>query len=149
MEPRKEASTIRAPEVNKRTNLRQLPSFLLFLSAIILLNLCPFQTELNPVHETNEDSQTLMSQHVKSTGFSAQLYNLEACANFVKLMFTNPLRLDRKATSFFVADAKVIGKMVKVLYIKKKIKKLGKKLKKHTIAVPVFTAIPIYEQSYL
>lgn len=47
-----------------------------------------------------------------------------------------------------LVEGKIFKKVAKVLYIKKKIKKLGKKLKKHTIAVPVFTAIPIYEHSY-
>lgn len=74
--------------------------------------------------------------------------NLRTCFKFFELMFTNPIRLNRRRTRSIQAEARVLGKMAKVWYIKKKIKKLSKKLKKHTIAVPVFTAIPIYEHSY-
>lgn len=79
---------------------------------------------------------------------AAYLANLQSCLKFIGLMFTNPIRLGKRTTRSIQAEAKVLGKMAKVWYIKKKIKKLSKKLKKHTIAVPVFTAIPIYEHSY-
>lgn len=74
---------------------------------------------------------------------------LKSGLTFMQLMFTNPVKLGTRRLRVTLADAKVIGKMAKVWFIKKKIKKLSKKLKKHTIAVPVFTAIPIYEHSYL
>lgn len=79
---------------------------------------------------------------------SSLLSHVQTSVNFMTLMFTNPIKLGQRNLRFTMAEAKVIGKMAKVWFIKKKIKKLSKKLKKHTIAVPVFTAIPIYEHSY-
>ena len=155
---------------------RQLSSFILFASVVILLNLCP------PFNLDSDQalSHSKSAQHITTlnTGFSSlestmsQLNNpshslttrsqvntqnkqhfecttyLDKCLEFVKLMFTNPMRMSKRTTRFSLAEARVLGKMAKVWYIKKKIKKLSKKLKKHTIAVPVFTAIPIYEHSY-
>ena len=83
-----------------------------------------------------------------STTKSYYLNQIQSCLKFAKLMFSNPMRLGKRTMRYTQAEAKILGKMAKVWYIKKKVKKLGKKLKKHTIAVPVFTAIPIYEHSY-
>jgi hypothetical protein len=137
----------------------QLSSFILFAGLIILINLCPFQTD--PADEsarTAVDLQPELAGPGSAAHLAAQpsqnyahLYMnyLQASVDFVRLMFSQPpLRLNKRVTRFTQAEARVLGKMAKVWYIKKKIKKLSKKLKKHTIAVPVFTAIPIYEHSY-
>lgn len=140
-------------------------SFVLFLSVIILVNLCPFQSDFEPSsgHQDEQQQQPvarmvtfeqnnrpkLASENLTfSRQYSHLLTHMEACLEFVKLMFKNPMKLGKRTTRFTLAEARVLGKMAKVWYIKKKIKKLSKKLKKHTIAVPVFTAIPIYEHSY-
>jgi len=146
------------PNVGANSNNRnQFSSFILFLSVIILVNLCPFQPEFGA---QNFGEQKFCPDETKvgpmgSVGSSAQrstlqgyLAHLEDGLHFVRLIFTNPMRLSKRATRSTLAEAKVLGKMAKMWYIKKKIKKLSKKLKKHTIAVPVFTAIPIYEHSY-
>ena len=81
---------------------------------------------------------------------------LNAPATLASLLATRDLdaslaaTIERRgaSTNVMFADAKVLGKMAKVWYIKKKLKKVAKKLKKKTIALPVITAIPIYEHSY-
>lgn len=157
------------------SNKQQFSSFILFLSVVIIVNLSPFQSDLElsqqpndaarvdgsnmePIAEIMPNKQrhptvaTSGEQH--GSGYLHQLSsanylrNLQACFKFIELMFTNPIRLSGRQTHSIQAEAKVLGKMAKMWYIKKKIKKLSKKLKKHTIAVPVFTAIPIYEHSY-
>lgn len=114
----------------------QLSSFVLFVSLVLLINLCPpFELDfgIQPLRMPNQR---------QCLGY------FESSLQFVRLMFRNPMRMEARATRYTLAEARVLGKMAKVWYIKKKIKKLGKKLKKHTIAVPMFTAIPIYEHSY-
>lgn len=154
------------------TNTRkQSSSLILFVFAIIIVNLCPLQPDLEPEvtcallersHEADIDTQqhcpkqgeTFLSawsrsiKQLSETEASTYGHYLKRCLEFIKLMFTNPMRLNRRTMRYTLADARVLGKMAKMWYIKKKIKKLSKKLKKHTIAVPVFTAIPIYEHSY-
>ena len=143
---------------NVSNNRKQFSSFILFLSVIIIVNLCPFDSDLKEApqqdatnvskylfHTTAQQEQQ-SSNHLSLT--SGYLEQMQRCIRFVQLIFTNPIRLNQRTTRFFQADAKMLGKMAKMWYIKKKIKKLSKKLKKHTIAVPVFTAIPIYEHSY-
>ena len=145
----------------------QFSSLALFLTVIILVNMCPFQrppksgleaevatTTRTPIglgdhlsSFTGGGNFSTMRSRLESTS-SNLLGQLEACLEFARLMFKSPLRLSQRTTRFTLAEARVLGKMAKVWYIKKKIKKLSKKLKKHTIAVPVFTAIPIYEHSY-
>lgn len=178
----------------KSSNKQQFSSLILFLSVIIIVNLSPFQSDLDISHNDEverptsqldrapasttgniEQSNDLVSAistpnndgrptvtHLNADGKQFNRYrayeyyfgstnyieNLQACLKFVELMFTNPLKLGVRRTRSIQAEAKVLGKMAKMWYIKKKIKKLSKKLKKHTIAVPVFTAIPIYEHSY-
>lgn len=157
-------------------NRKQFSSLVLFVSVIIIVNLCPpFQPDLEPEVQkcllkkgsnfvgvnNNEASyceqqggETFLSvwsdsiNKLSETRASTLRYHLNTCLKFIRLMFTNPIKLGKRTVRYTVADAKVLGKMAKVWYIKKKIKKLSKKLKKHTIAVPVFTAIPIYEHSY-
>lgn len=182
------------------SNKQQFSSLILFLCVIIIVNLSPFQSDLEIFHnEDNARTTTSQLDHRASTTtgsiekkrdlvstnlkpnndrrptvttnlngdgkqpvdfISGYLYsdysgianymmrNLQSCFKFVELMFTNPMKLGVRQTRSIQAEAKVLGKMAKMWYIKKKIKKLSKKLKKHTIAVPVFTAIPIYEHSY-
>lgn len=145
-------------------NRRQFSSFVLFLSVVVLLNLCPFHDEFNyeklhpqtgdnlmPYEKQVPQSINLLEQirsPMTPMNLNAYLVKLDSCLRFVKLMFSNPIRLGPRTVRFTQAEARMLGKMAKVWYIKKKIKKLSKKLKKHTIAVPVFTAIPIYEHSY-
>lgn len=149
--------------VNSR---RQFSSFVLFLSVVVLVNLCPFHDEFNyekshpqqtssnlilPENDAVSSSQSLnslLAQIRPPMNLNAYLVRLDVCLRFIKLMFSNPMKLGPKTVRFTQAEARMLGKMAKVWYIKKKIKKLSKKLKKHTIAVPVFTAIPIYEHSY-
>ena len=135
---------------------QQFSSALLFVAAIVLVNLLPFEQDL-PMGRSSSglDSDKLEAALEKVGGAAGaaqpspeRLNHIRACIAFVKLMFTNPARLGGRAMRYTQAEARVLGKMAKVWYIKKKIKKLSKKLKKHTIAVPVFTAIPIYEHSY-
>lgn len=117
---------------------------MLFASSVIILNLCTFEPDL---------ATYSIGQHVdqpaKSLGSSEQL---DSCLTLIKRIFSNPLNIPQSRPArhrrVFQADAKVLAKVAKMWYIKKKIKKLNKKLKKHTIAVPVITAIPIYEHSY-
>lgn len=142
------ASSKNLTRLTHKTNQRsQLSSFVLFISVIIIVNLCPFDPQ-------PELSEPKMSQQSSFDGSQVARItsNLQAClgssVEFVALMFTSPIKLGQRNLRFTLAEAKVIGKMAKVWFIKKKIKKLSKKLKKHTIAVPVFTAIPIYEHSY-
>lgn len=125
------------------SNRKQFSSFILFLSVIIIVNLCPFQHDFGNFEQKAQSFSTS-----KRSEHQSYIVHIERCYEFVKLMFTNPIRMSGRTTRFMQADAKVLGKMAKMWYIKKKIKKLSKKLKKHTIAVPVFTAIPIYEHSY-
>lgn len=143
-------------------NRKQISSFVLFISAIVILNLCPpFQKDFE--QSSDQANQKTIIQSIldnKSSSlipeareeiqltFDSLARNVEGCLRFAKLMFTNPMRLGKRTNTFSLAEARVLGKMAKVWYIKKKIKKLSKKLKKHTIAVPVITAIPIYEHSY-
>jgi hypothetical protein len=146
-------------KVSTQGGKSQLSSFILFASLIILINLCPFQTDLDdasPGHligkpaafpAINEISLARLQQRTQFHAGSYLSY-LRASLEFVRLMFSQSLRLNKRVTRHTLAEARVLGKMAKVWYIKKKIKKLSKKLKKHTIAVPVFTAIPIYEHSY-
>ena len=153
------ASTTTAIQL-KQKNLhkrKQFASCILFLSAVILVNLCPFHSELELIEPSDNKPQpqaqpqpqielnTMQANQREDASLAGQL---KSCLQFVQLMFTNPVRLGKRTTRFTQAEARVLGKMAKVWYIKKKIKKLSKKLKKHTIAVPVFTAIPIYEHSY-
>lgn len=156
-------------------NKQQFSSLILFLSVIIIVNLSPFQSDLEIYQQPNDAAtidgsnmepiaEIMPNEHRHPTAATSKeqldsgylhqlssanyLKNLQACFKFIELMFTNPIRLSRRQTRSIQAEAKVLGKMAKMWYIKKKIKKLSKKLKKHTIAVPVFTAIPIYEHSY-
>lgn len=134
----------------------QFSSFVLFIFVIILINLCPpFQvpevehsvdiTSIDRMAAT-ELINTLSSQYNEQGTYLAE--QIESCLRFIKLMFTNPMQLGQKTMRFTLAEAKVLGKIAKVMILKKKIKKFGKKLKKHTIAVPIFTAIPVYEHAY-
>lgn len=129
---------------------KQLSSFILFLSVVIFVNLCPFHSDLDLFN-----SGSYVSRHGQGARLDEAPLNLSedasylgVCMRFMRLMFTNPVDFSKRSLKVYQADARVIGKMAKMWYIKKKIKKLSKKLKKHTIAVPVFTAIPIYEHSY-
>lgn len=137
------------------------PSFVLLLTVVILFTLSPFQLRLNNPELSNETqivnqlsptSELLNSERV--TGSEEAPYHRSYFESYViKFLQTmswfklNPIKFS--CERFNQAEAKVLGKMAKMWYIKKKLKKLGKKLKKHTIAVPVFTAIPIYEHQYL
>lgn len=156
-------------------NRKQFSSLILFVSVIIMVNLCPLQPDLEPesscvLRERKYDNgdnnnnnfqqycphrgETFLSvwsnsiNKLSETKASTYRFYLDTCLKFIRLMFTNPMRLGKRTVRYTMAEAKVLGKMAKMWYIKKKIKKLSKKLKKHTIAVPVFTAIPIYEHSY-
>lgn len=145
-----------------KTGKSQLSSFLLFASLIILINLCPFQSDFYSDDVASRTTITRQAGPLSSSVWptsgnndkelqltsSSYLTYLQTSLEFVKLVFRQPLRLNKRVTRCSQAEARVLGKMAKVWYIKKKIKKLSKKLKKHTIAVPVFTAIPIYEHSY-
>lgn len=157
-----------APQCGKS----QLSSFILFASLIILINLCPFQNDFDETPVAGRDNLPnvanksplgggitevnygldlpITAQQVQQAQNYADSYlsYLQTSWQFVRLMFSQPLRLNKRVLRYTQAEARVLGKMAKVWYIKKKIKKLSKKLKKHTIAVPVFTAIPIYEHSY-
>lgn len=168
-------ATISLKSLLSTNNRKQFSSLILFVTVIIIVNLCPFQPDIEPtatkcllkneasfgVKNSNEvvstyceESETFLSiwsdsiNKLSETRASTLRYHLNTCFKFIALMFTNPIKLGKRTMRYTVADAKVLGKMAKVWYIKKKIKKLSKKLKKHTIAVPVFTAIPIYEHSY-
>lgn len=166
-EPERTSKVASMNPLKLANNRKQFSSFVLFLSVIIIVNLCPFQPDIETCYPTNDsrnnEQQCSQQQNEAETFlalFSSSInkigetktftyrHHMNNCFKFIRLMFTNPLRLGKRATRFTVADAKVLGKMAKMWYIKKKIKKLSKKLKKHTIAVPVFTAIPIYEHSY-
>lgn len=126
------------------TGKGQFSSFILFAALIVLLNLCPpFQLDFD-----NDRQQVAPINRLQLPSQQQYLSYFETSLQFVRLVFRSPLRLDARTTRYSLAEARVLGKMAKVWYIKKKIKKLSKKLKKHTIAVPVFTAIPIYEHSY-
>lgn len=143
--------------IKTQQNRKQLSSFILFLSVIIFVNLCPFHPELE-LFNNNDDNNNNNYHHLNDSKHAAltttqiiQNTNLNSCFEFIRLMFTNPINFNKRKgirRGSIQAEARVIGKMAKMWYIKKKIKKLSKKLKKHTIAVPVFTAIPIYEHSY-
>lgn len=134
-------------------NRKELSSFALFLSVVIFLNLCPFE---QPASSNTLDRSGIATkqghQYYEYVARQRDLGYLDATFSFVKLMFKNPIDLSvserTRPMRFMQADAKIIAKMAKMWYIKKKIKKFNKKLKKHTIAVPVITAIPIYEHSY-
>lgn len=136
---------------SKSQSRNQLSSFVLFISVIIIVNLCPFEPQPERT-STDDPASTGMlrpnSAEQVHQALSSLLSHVQTSVNFMTLMFTNPIKLGQRNLRFTMAEAKVIGKMAKVWFIKKKIKKLSKKLKKHTIAVPVFTAIPIYEHSY-
>lgn len=124
----------------------QFSSLLLFASLVLFLNLCPpFQLDFD---QPRTQQWPQARQLLAPSNQRACLSYFESGLQFVRLIFTNPMRLEARASRFSLAEARMLGKMAKVWYIKKKIKKLSKKLKKHTIAVPVFTAIPIYEHSY-
>lgn len=145
---------------NRKHN--QLSSFVLFLSVVILVNLCPFDSETNwfaakfahtnlmtaNQKQTSDDASTQLNNFMRPPPGYVPGQFASSFVEVVRLVFTQPVRLSRRTTYSTFAEAKVLGKMAKMWYIKKKIKKLSKKLKKHTIAVPVFTAIPIYEHSY-
>lgn len=157
-----------------QTHRKQLSSFILFISVVIFVNLCPFHPELSLFDNAPESNIEELTNAISQAAGGKQIISvhshggfqtttrpevthessfLNRCLAFVKLMFTNPIKFNRQRSAHSTrgslqAEARVIGKMAKVWYIKKKIKKLSKKLKKHTIAVPVFTAIPIYEHSY-
>lgn len=141
---------------NTQQNRKQLSSFILFLSVIIFVNLCPFHPELELFNSNNNESTNVIQHKYSTTKHNYNIIGktdnyLNNCFEFIKLMFTNPVNFNKRhgiRRGSIQAEARVIGKMAKMWYIKKKIKKLSKKLKKHTIAVPVFTAIPIYEHSY-
>lgn len=166
-------ASIQLTKRQQQARRQQFSSFIFFLSVIIIVNLSPFSTDLElfqdddttatttsqisltiPTSNRNEQNMLIIKPSVAtekqldSSGYEAYLTQLRACLKFIGLMFTNPIKLGRRTTGSIQAEAKVLGKMAKMWYIKKKIKKLSKKLKKHTIAVPVFTAIPIYEHSY-
>lgn len=143
---------------------QQLSSFVLFASVILFVNLCPpFQQDLPAKYTNDQDREFSKSAPATKTpsteetllgATSGRLPPIACCSwwqnclRFIRLVFTSPIKLGQRTTRYTQAEAAMLGKMAKVWYIKKKIKKLGKKLKKHTIAVPVFTAIPIYEHSY-
>lgn len=146
-------ATNKARKIAAPAGKSQLSSFILFASLIIMINLCPFQTDhqdqtLSTGGQNLPRSSGLLQHKQHYDTSSSSLTYLRSSFEFVKLMFSQPLRLNKRVTRFTQAEARVLGKVAKVWYIKKKIKKLSKKLKKHTIAVPVFTAIPIYEHSY-
>lgn len=161
---------------DRKRQKSQFSSMLLFASVIVLVNLCPFEQDLHTNSSkginNNKDiiphqvdlllSSSQMSMencHLNTAKKQQQCTNettnlmyishqIEKFLKIVKLMFSNPIKMNQRVVRYTMAEARVLGKMAKVWYIKKKIKKLSKKLKKHTIAVPVFTAIPIYEHSY-
>ena len=145
----------------------QFSSFVLFSLVVVLVNLCPYQSDNLDVEQLKTstttttqldslisgtksliDRMTSATQKGQLSSPSFLVRQIQTCFDFAKLMFSNPTRLSKRTTRFTLSEARILGKMAKVWYIKKKVKKLSKKLKKHTIAVPVFTAIPIYEHSY-
>lgn len=138
----------------QQNNRRQLPSLVLLLTVVVFVNLCAFHDDLASEDQpalvlSNSSATHNQIQKIKLQDTSVSKWiNLDECLQFVKLMFSSPIKLGPRRIRFTQAEARMLGKMAKVWYIKKKIKKLSKKLKKHTIAVPVFTAIPIYEHSY-
>lgn len=122
---------------------RKQPSYVILIFAAILINLCPFE----PSQITNykqESSFTLMIR---------KLFKFDASNNNSSMAKQDVIEqqkefIKRHQIVRLLGEAKMLAKMAKIWFIKKKIKKLNKKLKKHTIAVPVITAIPIYEHSY-
>lgn len=76
------------------------------------------------------DAQTARQIPRQAQDFAGPyLSYLQTSFDFVRLMFSQPLRLNKRVTRCTQAEARVLGKMAKVWYIKKKIKKLSKKLK--------------------
>lgn len=111
----------------KEEQRRPISSVLIFFIATILINLSPFEDETakRSIYEITTNNNNNCSSQLDGAKQNQNGHSL--------IMF---------------CEAKMLVKMAKMIYIKKKIKKLNKKLKKHTIAVPVITAIPIYEHSY-
>lgn len=124
------------------SNSNSIPSFLILFAAAILINLCPFESN-------NEPRQVAKRIRIDANNetFSPIEIGLISSGN-EKLRDNNVELKYIMSKCIMFSEAKMLIKMAKMIYIKKKIKKLNKKLKKHTIAVPVITAIPIYEHSY-
>lgn len=141
------------PQLCRRANVtnyeKHSSSVVLFLSVILIFNLCSFRQDFELFEPPSESSPMMLASN-ESTIIkkSTYLVDIQSYINLVMSLYCKRIRSERETVRFTQVEALMLGKMAKVWYIKKKIKKLGKKLKKHTIALPVFTAIPIYEHSY-
>lgn len=119
-------------------------NFIFWLTTIVLLNLIPNNNNQNTQlsHLAKQQFNTCNGKdttHISQSTHPMSLFDtLRQSINLIS----------SRSSGITTVNAKVLGKMAKVWYIKKKLKKMAKKIKKHTIAVPVFTAIPIYEHSY-
>lgn len=146
------ASSKRSQTFYKSNSRKQLSSFILFASTVIFLNLSPPQQSSDIVNNSHPQNLNHAQNELSRLELpDKQRDNIAYWLSFIEMIFNQPTKgsqLRGKRNQIVLAEAKIIGKIAKMWYIKKKIRKFNKKLKKHTIAVPVITAIPIYEHSY-
>lgn len=117
-------------QINGTSNNRnQFSSFILFVTVIIIVNLCPFQSNLTPTNGSGSDNdapnkllqgsmnheqlsyQMASANDCALTGNARYLSYIETCVGFVRLMFTNPVRLGKRTTRFIQAEAKTLARM--------------------------------------
>lgn len=93
---------------------KQLSSFIIFISAIIILNLCDFQTNIDVSDDKlNTDLhlksmfklRNRMSLFADQYGLKDYFKYLDTCVEFMRLMFTNPVRLGKRKIRYILAEA--------------------------------------------
>lgn len=108
------------------SNLR-LSSWMVLILAALLLNLMDFNANSRLENRNSNDF------------VSNSLINNEQLTN----QLTN-----QRSSGFLLVEGRVVGRMARMWYIKKQLKKLNKKLKNTTITLPIITRIPVYDHSY-
>lgn len=112
------------------------PSFIVILLAILVFNLSPlFKLKFSPQQQiTRYPGRVRLASHLLEP-IEATLRRIVVALELVE---PSPLQV----------EALMLTDMARMWYIKKKIRKIGKKLRKSTIALPIFTTIPIHGHSY-